>query len=283
MPIDGRDLARIIATTLALGGCLPGCGEDIPGVTERPPFSLIFEDDFDGDDGASPDLSTWTFDIGTGVNGWGNQELQFYTGRPDNVSTDGEGHLRIVAREESFGTQDYTSARIRTQGNFEQEYGRFEARIKLPRGQGIWPAFWMLGNDFPETVWPRVGEIDIMEFRGQEPNTVIGSVHGPGYSAGDAISGTFEAEEPFDEDFHEFAVEWDPGRVVWFVDGRRYHGVNTNRIVQLVGGEWVFDHPFFMILNVAVGGNFVGPPDEGTPFPATMLIDYVRVYERTHQ
>lgn len=289
--------------TMCVAICLvlaAGCVADNDDVMAPPdPFVLTFEDEFDGAEGSLPDLSIWQFDLGTGPNGdgWGNGELQFYTGRPDNVSLDGSGNLRIVARRETFGSGEFTSARLRTQDNFEQRYGRFEARIQVPGGQGIWPAFWMLGNDFPDAestpdeirrgAWPRAGEIDVMEVRGQDPEVVAGSIHGPGYSGGEAITESFALEEGgFDEDFHVFAIEWDPGRIAWFVDGELYQIATTAQVrtqVPLPGAtqpEWVFDHPFFLLLNVAVGGSFVGDPDDTTSFPATMLVDYVRVYRR---
>ena len=259
-----------------------GCASE-SGTIVNPPesFELTFSDEFEGDAGELPDLSVWSFDLGTGPNGdgWGNSELEYYTGRAENASLDGEGNLRIVAREESSGSRNYTSARLLTQGSFEQQYGRFEARIKLPVGQGIWPAFWMLGDDIGDNGWPVCGEIDIMEFRGQEPNLVAGTIHGPDYSGGDAISAVYSSDAGFDEDFHVFAVEWDPGRIAWFVDDELYHVASVSQI-RGRGAEWVFDHPFFLILNLAVGGNYVGSPNTSTPFPAEMLIDYVRVYRR---
>ena len=195
----------------------------------------------------------------------------------ENVSTDGNGNLVITAREESFQGQPYTSARIKTQDRFEQRYGRFEARIKLPVGRGIWPAFWMLGADLPDVGWPQTGEIDIMEYRGQNPTPLLGTVHGPGYSGGSAVGTTFQLPEGrLDTDFRLYAVEWEENRITWFLDDQVYFQVTPDN----VPGEWVFDDPFFMILNVAVGGTFVGSPDESTRFPQAMLVDYVRVYER---
>jgi beta-glucanase (GH16 family) len=277
----------------------PACAAETEPMPPPEDFVLTFADEFDGAEGSLPDLAVWKLDLGTGPNGdgWGNGELQFYTGRPENVSLDGEGHLRIVARAESFGSREYTSARLRTQDNFEQRYGRFEARIRVPSGQGLWPAFWMLGNDFPDAEstseearrgqWPGCGEIDVMEVRGQAPNVVAGTIHGPGYSGGESITESLVVEDPaLDEDFHVFAVEWDPGRIAWFVDDRLYHVATTAQVRSLAplpgatDPEWVFDHPFFLILNLAVGGGYVGPPDATTPFPATLLVDYVRVYRR---
>ena len=156
--------------------------------------------------------------------------------------------------------------------------GRFEARIRLPRGQGIWPAFWLLGADIDEVGWPACGEIDVMEYKGQEPSVVHGSLHGPGYSAGQAVTRRYYLQDgTFDADFHVFTVEWREGAIDWYVDGTLYQTVGPGDVT----GEWVFDHPFFILLNVAVGGGFVGPPDASTTFPQTMLVDWVRVYEQT--
>ncbi|MGH3469087.1 MAG: lectin, partial [Thermocrispum sp.] len=167
--------------------------------------------------------------------------------------------------------------RLLTAGKFDQAYGRFEARIKVPRGQGIWPAFWMLGNDIGSNPWPNSGEIDIMENIGREPSNLYGTLHGPGYSGGSAISSryTLPNGQQFADAFHTFTVDWTPDSVTWYVDGIQY-GHKTP--ADLNGNRWVFDHPFFMILNVAVGGHWPGYPDGSTVFPQTMTIDYVRVY-----
>lgn len=302
--MNGKAL-MVTAAALAAAAC--GDEGDFV-VTPDDRFVLTFEDQFDGAEGTLPDLAVWQFDTGTGPNGdgWGNQELQFYTGRPDNVSLDGAGNLRITARRETFGNREYTSARLQTQDTFEQRYGRFEARVKIPAGTGLWPAFWMMGDNFPTEdstpeeraagEWPRCGEIDIFEFQGSRTTRVLGSVHGPGYSGGDAISGDLEVDDArlcpdpaatpdevcgFDEDFHTYAIEWDPGRIAWFVDGELYHTIAPAEVRP--SGDWVFNRPFFLLLNLAVGGNFVFPPNASTPFPAEMLIDYVRVYARAQQ
>jgi beta-glucanase (GH16 family) len=242
-------------------------------------FVLAWEDEFEGPAGQLPDSDKWGYDVGGG--GWGNAQLEYDTDRPTNVSLDGEGHLAITARRENYLGREYTSARINTKGLFTQERGRFEARIKLPVGQGIWPAFWLLGANFETVGWPDCGEIDIMEYRGQEPNILHGSLHGPGYSGGDAITQhyTLPGAEGFNGDFHVFAVEWEADTLTWFVDSTTYHVVTPSSLPR--GGSWVFDHPFFIILNVAVGGYFVGSPDATTTFPQTMLVDYVRVYRST--
>ena len=265
-------LAALVASGVLFSS---GCSGD-----EEVAYELVWSDEFDGPAGAPPDPANWTYDLGTGcpgLCGWGNDELQTYTDRPENVSMDGEGHLVITARRETLDDRDYTSARIRTEGLFTQQYGRFEARIKLPRGQGLWPAFWMLGDDIRSVGWPRCGEIDIMEYRGQETDIVHGTVHGPGYSGGNSIGGSFAlSNADFDADFHVFAIEWTESRITWFVDGEPYFRVRPR---DLGSRDWVFDHPFFLILNVAVGGNFVGPVGANTMFPQTMTIDWVRAYE----
>ncbi|MBP8793530.1 MAG: glycoside hydrolase family 16 protein [Lutibacter sp.] len=217
----------------------------------------------------------WDYEIGTGVNGWGNNELQYYTDRTENISVQ-NGILIITARKEAYNGASYTSGRIVTKG--EQAYGRFEARIRVPYGQGIWPAFWLLGaNCGPAVVWPQCGEIDIMEYRGQEPTTVHGTVHGNGYSGDNAITKSYSLEnDRFDTNFHVFGIEWAPGYINYYVDDVLYNQITPAD----VPGEWVFDHPFKIIINLAVGGSFVGSPNSETVFPQTMLVDYVRIYEK---
>ncbi len=235
-------------------------------------WQQVWSDEFEGPAGQLPDPANWVFDIGTD---WGNRQLEYDTDRPENVSLDGDGNLAITARREAWMGSAYTSGRIKTQGLFEQTYGRFEARIKLPSGQGIWPAFWMLGNDIDTVGWPECGEIDIMEYRGQEPGIVLGTIHGPGYSASAGVSGRYALQGArFDTDFHVFAIEWTEDGIDWFVDDTLYHSVDRTD----PEGRWVFDHPHFILLNLAVGGGFVGPPDESTTFPQSMLVDWVRVY-----
>lgn len=241
--------------------------------------NLVFEDDFNTDGPLNSDV--WGYDIGDGsaqgIPGWGNNELQYYTDRPENVTIE-NGALHITARQESFMGSNYTSARVLTKAKYQRTFGRFEARIKLPWGQGIWPAFWLLGDDDNGSqVWPQIGEIDIMEYRGQEPTIVHGSVHGPGYSAGNAVTKEFElAGDRFDTGYHIFGIEWGPDYINYYVDDVLYQQITPDD----VPGEWVFnDNEFYIIMNVAVGGSFVGPPSNATVFPQTMMVDYVRVYE----
>lgn len=248
--------------------------------------NLVMADEFDVD--GAPDPSLWTYDIGDGsaegIPGWGNNELQYYTDRPENVKVE-NGLLVITAREEAFEGSSYTSARITTQNLFEQQYGRFEARIRMPLGKGIWPAFWLLGNDCDINPWPQCGEIDVMEYLGDAPTIVFGSAHGPGYNAGDSISKEYELEnDRFDTGFHIFGIEWGPDYINYYVDDELYQQITPETTAEEAvdnvpnPGEWVFNRPFYIILNIAVGGNLPGAPNEDTQFPQRMFVDYVRVY-----
>ncbi|MCB0285915.1 MAG: glycoside hydrolase family 16 protein [Calditrichia bacterium] len=262
-----KQLILICIAAIFLAGC---SSSEEP---EEEQWELVWSDEFDGTAGVVPDSTKWAFDIGTD---WGNAQLEYDTNRPENASLDGQGNLAIVARAESFQGRSYTSARIVTKDLFERTYGRFEARMRLPWGQGIWPAFWLLGANIDDVGWPLCGEIDIMEYRGQEPARIHGSLHGPGYSGGQPVTEQYNlVNDRFDTGFHVFSVEWDANSIKWFVDGNLYQAVKSTDLP----GEWVFDHPFFIILNLAVGGNYVGSPNASTVFPQTMLIDYVRVYK----
>lgn len=234
---------------------------------------LVMEDNFDG---TTLNSSLWSYDIGTGTNGWGNNEEQYYTDRSENIVIE-NGMLKIIALKENYMGAAYTSARILTKGKFEQKHGRMEARIKLPWGKGLWPAFWMLGANIDSAGWPQCGEIDIMEYLGDNPTTAFGTVHGPGYSAGSSISKSYTLTNArYDSDFHIFGVEWDENYINFYVDGALYNQITPAD----VPGEWVFnDSSFFLILNMAVGGNLPGSPNTETVFPQEMLIDYVRIYQ----
>ncbi len=239
----------------------------------------MWSDEFNGPEGSSPDTNRWRFDLGGG--GWGNNEWQYYTARTNNARIEG-GCLIIEARQENYQGSNYTSARLKTQGLASWLYGRFEARIQIPRGQGLWPAFWMLGTNISSVGWPNCGEIDIMENIGREPAVVHGTVHGPGYSGGSGISGayTLPGGGAFADDFHVFAIEWTSNRIEWFADGQRYFTVTPSNLPA--GAPWVFDRPQFLLLNVAVGGNWPGYPDQTTTFPQRMRVDYVRVFAQTN-
>jgi len=234
---------------------------------------LVMQDEFDVV--GAPNNALWGYDTGTGINGWGNNELEYYTNRPQNIKVE-DGMLKITALKESYMGSSYTSARILTKGKFEQQYGRIEARIKMPWGKGLWPAFWMLGANSDSVAWPQCGEVDIMEYLGNNPTSMFGTVHGPGYSGSNAISKIYTlTNDRFDTDFHIFGIEWGENYINYYVDNVLYNQITPKDVT----GEWVFNHPFYIILNLAVGGNYPGSPNSQTVFPQTMLVDYVRVYQ----
>jgi beta-glucanase (GH16 family) len=267
--LDGTTTVEEETTTIATP-------EPIP---IHPPegFELVWNDEFDGD---TIDPANWTFDIGGW--GWGNGEAQYYTDRPDNARVQ-NGMLVIGARQEKYEDSYYTSARLKTQGLREFQYGRFEARLKVPEGAGLWPAFWMLGAGFERdeedpirSNWPSAGEIDIMEHVGREPDLILGTIHGPGYSGSGGLSFWNRREYPIADDWHTYAVDWDYNGIRWFYDGEQYAEAKRD----IVGDrEWVFDQPFFILLNLAVGGMFPGPIGLDVEFPKHYYVDYVRVYQ----
>ena len=253
--------------------------EEAP-IAEYEGFELVWHDEFDGD---SINLDNWTYDMG-GF-GWGNGEAQYYTNEPENSRVE-NGLLVIEARFERYENSYYTSARLKTQGLQEFQYGRVEARTKVPEGAGLWPAFWMLGANFvPQfdengvysSNWPFVGEIDIMEYIGREPTLIFGTAHGPGYSGALGLGRWNRQEYRIAEEFHTYAVEWNYDGITWFYDGEPYFTLNREDVGER---EWVFDHEFFIILNLAVGGTFPGPIALDTKFPTNFYIDYVRVYQQ---
>jgi beta-glucanase (GH16 family) len=251
----------------------------VPG-SELPGWALVWSDEFDGAAGSPVDSGSWQPQIGG--HGWGNDELQYYTGDAENASLDGSGNLAIVVRrvdpaasERRFGGCQFTSARLISKDRVAFSYGLIQARIRLPAGRGIWPAFWMLGQDIDEVGWPACGEIDVMENLGADPAVVHGTIHGPGYSGAAGITAARDAGASLAGDFHVYSVRWEPGRIRWYLDDLPYATVTPD---DLGGNRWVFDHDFFLLVNVAVGGTLAGPPDSSVTFPQTMLIDYVRVY-----
>ncbi len=269
-----RLIPILLIITLLISACSPQ-KTPLPTPTptpipERPGWKLVWHDEFDGD---AIDRTNWTFDLGGG--GWGNGEAQYYTSRPENARVE-NGLLIIEARQEKYEGSYYTSTRLKTQGLQSFQYGRIEARIKVPSGAGLWPAFWMLGSKFGVEPWPDCGEIDIMEYVGREPNLVMGTVHGPGYSGALGIGKWLRVEENVADDFHVFAIEWKEGQIDWYYDDVHYF-----TIVREDVGErpWVFDQPFFIILNLAIGGTLGGVIGLKTEFPAQYLVDYVRVYQ----
>jgi beta-glucanase (GH16 family) len=240
-------------------------------------WQLVWSDEFNG---TLIDQNNWTFDIGNGSRGWGNNELEYYTSRPQNIYVT-NGLLHIVAQKESYSGYNYTSARLETKGLFSRKYGRFEFYAKLPQGQGFWPAFWMMPQDSVYGGWAASGEIDVMENKGSNPTKVMGTIHfggrhphqaqsyGPSYTfpSGDSVT-----------NFHLYALEWTAGSIRWYVDNRLYQ---TQTSWWSSGGSYPapFDQPFYLIINLAVGGNFGGNPDGTTAFPGEMQIEYVRAYD----
>lgn len=289
MPIVRRPALALAA---ALAACLAArAPRPRPAAPAPDGWTLAWADEFDGPAGAAPDPARWAHD--TGGQGWGNRERQYYTPGAANAALDGRGRLVLTARAVGdtaapnapacwYGRCRYTSARLRTKGRYAVTYGRVEARLRLPRGQGIWPAFWMLGDDIDRVGWPASGEIDVMEHIGREPDRVYGTVHGPGYSGAGGIGGPRLADagagRGFAEAFHTYAVEWAPGEIRWLVDGVPYRRFTPADVPA--GGRWVFDRPHFLLLNLAVGGNWPGEPDATSTYPQRLEADWVRVYRR---
>jgi len=243
----------------------------------------VWSDEFEGPAGTRVDTTKWVYDTGDGCPGncgWGNNEREFYTSDTANIAQNGLGQLAITARVATdgihcyYGTCHYKSAKITTRGKMLVAPGRVEARIKLAAGQGLWPAFWLLGNNIGTVGWPTCGEMDIMENKGSQPTITSSAVHGPGYSGNTPFAHSYA---PITSDYHIYAVEWDTQSIRYFVDGTQHYIVTQTDVRRY--GNWVFDQFFFVILNLAVGGNFDGNPQSDTIFPATMLIDYVRVYQ----
>jgi beta-glucanase (GH16 family) len=267
---------------------IAGCSEEPaiePAIWEEPAGTWVetWRDDFDGPAQSAPDATHWNVE----VNELGyNDELNYNTPERKNSFLDGNGNLVLQALRENYidssgkpSTQPYTSARLNTQGKVEPTYGRIEARIRLPKGgRGIWPAFWMLGNDIddPKVGWPECGEVDILEWRGSEPANIISSLHGPGYSGGSSYNSSYTLPVDTYSDVHTYTFEWLPDRVRWLIDGNQYYLVTAQR-VRDHGQRWAYDHPFFIILNLAIGGIFDGDPDASAVFPQQMVVEYVSV------
>ncbi len=284
-----RSPAPVPATPRTAGSIDTGApgGEPAPVIpTPTAPVEatrhLIWSDDFNGPAGASPDSNNWSFDTGGG--GWGNDELQSYTSRPQNASLDGQGDLVITARAENYKdpgglTSKYTSARLQTLNTFQFQYGLAEARIQVPSGKGLLPAFWMLGNNAYDSSesWPGCGEIDAMEVLGSEPSIVNGTLHGPWPWAPDGVGGTAESSTPLSAGFHVYGVEWSPGSISFLLDGAVYKTITPADLPP--GAAWPFQHPYFLLLNLAVGGVWPGSLNASTQFPARMTVDWVRVWQ----
>ncbi|NUQ03378.1 MAG: glycoside hydrolase family 16 protein [Anaerolineae bacterium] len=276
--------ARLMTLALAALGLtmtLPAAAQEPSGAEATPEaadaaidvpegWSLVWHDEFDGD---AIDESSWTYDLGAG--GWGNGEAQHYTNRPENARIE-DGMLVIEARQERYMGSYYTSARLKTEGLREFQYGRIEARVRVPAGRGLWPAFWMLGSNIREVGWPDCGEIDIMEYIGREPDLILGTIHGPGYSGALGLSKWNRQEYDIADDFHTYAIEWDENQITWFYDGDEY---STYTRADVGERDWPFDQPFFIILNLALGGQFPGPIGLDVVFPTQYVVDYVRVFQ----
>lgn len=271
-------LASLILLNAILIQILAACGlVASPSPTPTPiavpdGWVLVWHDEFDGDE---IDTQSWTYDLGGG--GWGNGESEVYTNRSENARLE-NGLLVIEARKEpnDKGGFEFTSARLKTQGLQTFQYGRIEARIQVPAGAGLWPAFWMLGSNIPQVGWPDCGEIDIMEYVGKDPDVILGTLHGPGYSGALGFTQWNRQTYNIADDFHTYAIEWDADQISWFYDGENYHTVTR----EDVGARaWPFDQPFFIILNLAVGGTLGGLISPDTVFPAQYLVDYVRVFQ----
>lgn len=255
-------------------------------VTDRAPLArdatanpVTWRDEFSGPAGAAPDRARWRYN--TGGNGWGNRELQSYTTSTSNVRLDGLGRLEIIARQATsgscwYGTCRYTSGRLLTLGTFSQQYGRFAARIKVPAGSGLWPAFWMLDTNVNADSDPAYAEMDIMEHVGNEPASVYASLHAtrPSVSKSTCVGYTLPSGR-FADAFHVFAADWTPTAVTFSIDGHP----TVTRTRASYGAAWTANQPMFLVLNLAVGGTWPGSPPAATRFPATLLVDYVRVWE----
>ena len=281
-PRSPRRLLLSVLSVLALATVTTGLtqGAPAPPTAAAAPAAVTFADEFDGPAGSAVDGGKWQIETGDNVD---NHERQYYTAGNRNAALDGQGHLVITARRENpanyqcwYGRCEYSSARLNTAGRFTQTYGHVEARLKVPRGQGMWPAFWMLGNDIGQVGWPNSGEIDVMENVGFEPSTVHGTLHGPGYSGSGGIGAAYSLPggQAFADAFHTFAVDWAPDSVTWSVDGTVYQ---RRTPADLGGRTWVFNKPFFLILNLAVGGYWPGDPDGSTVFPQQLVVDSVSV------
>ena len=250
-------------------------------------WDLAWADEFDDPAGTPPNPANWAYEIGDttpdGKNGWGNEELQYYTDDPDNAQTDGDGNL-VITLDEADGTQEcyygpceFESARLITQNKAEFAYGRIESRLQVPTGgDGLWPAFWSLGTDITYNPWPGAGEIDVMEYVSRIPNEIFGTIHGPGYNGGGSFSGIYDFGERVDLSYHTFAVEWEPESIKWYVDDILYHEAVPSDVAP---NPWVFEKPFFLLLNFAIGGNFGGAVNPANTYPQEYLVDYVRVYQ----
>ncbi|MBN2414558.1 glycoside hydrolase family 16 protein [bacterium] len=279
-----RTLSIFFIVTAVLAAWLAGCRDGVSSRNdeneiEAPPgYRLFWNDEFTG---SSINPEKWEHEVN--AQGGGNNELQYYTARPENSRVE-DGYLIITARSEVYtaaeGTREYTSARLRTRYKGDWTYGRFDIRARMPRGQGLWPAIWMLPSDWVYGGWAASGEIDIMELLGHEPAKVHGTIHyGGAYPANTQSGGSYIWPEPLSDDFHTYSIEWDTTSIRWYIDGINYYNRTS---WYSSGGPYPapFDQRFHLLLNVAVGGNWPGSPDETTVFPQEMTVDWVRVFQK---
>ncbi|HMB99070.1 MAG TPA: glycoside hydrolase family 16 protein [Balneolaceae bacterium] len=278
----------LLATALLFNSCGTSSGDGTDPVGDDPNnepsevWNLVWSDEFEAD---QLETDKWSFQFGTGSQfglvGWGNNELQYYTDREENVFLE-DGLLHITALEESFEGRNYTSARIRTINKGDWKFGKIEIMAKLPEGQGMWPAIWMLPTEEVFGGWPKSGEIDITELVGHQPSTVHGTVHfGQDWPENRSRTSTYSLDSgKFSENFHLFSIEWEEDEIRWYVDGEQYHTIQPE---DLEPENYPFNEQFHLILNLAVGGNWPGNPDSSTVFPQSMLVDYVRVFEKAEE
>jgi beta-glucanase (GH16 family) len=267
---------NILVFTLLIACKSPSITTPTSITTSPPARKLVWADEFDRP--GLPDSTKWKYDVGG--NGWGNNELQYYTPRRVENARVENGKLIIEARKELYQGKNYTSARLLTQGKTAWTYGRIEALAKLPKGVGTWPAVWMLGQNISTAGWPRSGEIDIMEHVGFDEGVVHGTVHTEAYNhAKKTQKGNQITVNGVTTSFHLYAIEWTADRIDFFVDDQKYYSVEK----AALGGteaQWPFDQPFFLLLNLAVGGNWGGQKGvDETIWPQRMEVDYVRVYQ----
>ncbi len=296
-PVSDAGTVADVATATASDGAGPVVDSSAPGTqgsesgttasaldasdeTALPGWTLTWSDEFNGPDGSAVDPTKWKHDVGG--TGWGNNELEYYTDGTQNAVVQG-GYLVVTATSQgasqytcSYGACKYTSARLLTEGLFSQQYGRFEARAQMPTGKGLWPAIWALGSNIATVNWPTCGEIDFMETIGSDITTNHGSLHMPN-NYGPTGTYTLPGGASFADAFHTFAIDWEPGSVAFYVDDQLYE---TQKSTVPGGDTWEFDHPFFLLINVAVGGTWPGSPDTTTTFPQTLKVDWVRVYQK---
>jgi beta-glucanase (GH16 family) len=270
--IKSSKLLMIISLGIALFLAEGVHAQKPAGVLAKENYKLVWADEFSNE--GKPDAAKWMYDIGNGNDGWGNQELEYYTDRPENVACH-DGLLTITARKEQYKGSNYTSTRMKTLGKYSFTHGILEIKAKLPGGKGSWPALWMLGESFPTDGWPGCGEIDMMEYAGKDVDLIHGSIHNTS-SYGNTVNTKTAIYKNAETEFHIYSVEWTDKEIRFMVDGDNYY---TYKPAVYNKDTWPFNDPFFIIMNVAIGGGFAGSFVDDSRFPKYMVIDYVRVYQ----